>query len=80
MLMLAMVGVSGQTAQGTTSQKAAPPSRQEPLQLTFKANEGVLVSSGDKKVLIDALFDRPNEEYRAPSPEVIFGFISLNHN
>jgi L-ascorbate metabolism protein UlaG (beta-lactamase superfamily) len=48
-----------------------PPGRQEALQLTFIANEGVLVSSGDKKVLIDALFSRPHEEYRAPSPEII---------
>jgi L-ascorbate metabolism protein UlaG (beta-lactamase superfamily) len=70
-LMLVMVGVSGQTLQGTTPQKTDPPSRKEPLQLTFIANEGVLVSSGNKKVLIDALFDEPNKEYRAPSPEVV---------
>jgi L-ascorbate metabolism protein UlaG (beta-lactamase superfamily) len=71
MLMLVLVGVFGQTLQGTNSQKAEPSSRQEPLQLRFIANEGVLVSSGEKKVLIDALFDKPNKEYRAPSPEVL---------
>jgi L-ascorbate metabolism protein UlaG (beta-lactamase superfamily) len=45
--------------------------RRKPLQLTFLANAGVVVSSGDQKVLIDALFDKPNPEYRAPSPEVL---------
>ena len=32
---------------------------------------GVLVSSGDTKVLIDALFDKPNPDYRAPAPETL---------
>jgi L-ascorbate metabolism protein UlaG (beta-lactamase superfamily) len=71
MLMFVLVGVFGQTEQGTNVQKADPPGRREPLQLTYIANEGVLVSSGDKKVLIDALFDKPNTEYRAPSPEIL---------
>jgi L-ascorbate metabolism protein UlaG (beta-lactamase superfamily) len=52
-----------------------PPGRREPLQLTFIANEGVLVSSGEQKVLIDALFDKPNPEYRAPYPEVLDGIM-----
>jgi L-ascorbate metabolism protein UlaG (beta-lactamase superfamily) len=42
-----------------------------PLLLTYVANEGALVSSGDSKVLIDALFDQPNPDYRAPSPDVL---------
>ncbi len=41
------------------------------LKLDHVANAGVLVSSGGKKVLIDALFDKPNKDYRAPSPETI---------
>ena len=45
--------------------------RTGPLRLTFIANAGVLVSSGERKVLIDALFDKPNPEYRAPSPDVL---------
>jgi L-ascorbate metabolism protein UlaG (beta-lactamase superfamily) len=32
---------------------------------------GVLVGAGDTKVLIDALFDKPNPEYRAPAPEAL---------
>jgi len=32
---------------------------------------GVLVSCGGTKVLIDALFDKPNPEYRAPAPETL---------
>ncbi len=42
-----------------------------PLTLTYIANAGALVSSGGNKVLIDALFDSPNPEYRAPSPDVL---------
>lgn len=42
-----------------------------PFTLTYVANMGVLVSSGDTKVLVDALFDRPNPDYRAPTPETL---------
>jgi L-ascorbate metabolism protein UlaG (beta-lactamase superfamily) len=42
-----------------------------PLSLAYVANMGVLVDSGGTKVLIDALFDRPNPDYRAPSPETL---------
>jgi len=57
-----------------TSVAASPSGRvpgKEPLVLTYVANAGVLVSSGETKVLIDALFDKPNPEYRAPAPEVL---------
>jgi glyoxylase-like metal-dependent hydrolase (beta-lactamase superfamily II) len=30
-----------------------------------------LAAAGDLKVLVDALFDKPNPEYRAPAPEVL---------
>ena len=40
-----------------------------PVTLTYIANMGVLVGSGDAKVLVDALFDKPNPAYRAPAPE-----------
>jgi len=43
----------------------------EPLSLAFIANCGALVSCGDSKVLIDALFDKPHPDYRAPAPEVL---------
>jgi L-ascorbate metabolism protein UlaG (beta-lactamase superfamily) len=42
-----------------------------PLTLTYVANMGVLVCSGEIKVLVDALFDKPNPEYRAPAPETL---------
>ena len=45
--------------------------KERPLELTYVANMGVLVGSGDTKVLIDALFDKPNPEYRAPAPETL---------
>jgi L-ascorbate metabolism protein UlaG (beta-lactamase superfamily) len=41
------------------------------LSLTYVANAGVLVAAGNAKVLIDALFDRPNPAYRAPSVDTI---------
>jgi len=41
------------------------------LTLTHVANSGVLVESGGTKVLIDALFDKPNPEYRAPAPAAL---------
>jgi L-ascorbate metabolism protein UlaG (beta-lactamase superfamily) len=63
--------VSGQAAPGTDPNHPGQTARREPLALTYIANEGVLVSSGDAKVLIDALFDKPNKEYRAPSQEVL---------
>jgi L-ascorbate metabolism protein UlaG (beta-lactamase superfamily) len=44
---------------------------QDPLVLTYVANMGVLVSSGDSKVLIDSLFDKPDVVYRTPAPETI---------
>lgn len=41
------------------------------LVLTHIANMGVMVTCGDTKILIDALFDDPNPDYRAPSREVM---------
>jgi L-ascorbate metabolism protein UlaG (beta-lactamase superfamily) len=55
------------TAPSLSGQVADP----EPLLLTYVANMGVLVGSGNTKVLIDALFDKPNPEYRAPAPEAL---------
>lgn len=48
--------------------RAASP---RPLTLTAIANCGVLLASGDAKILIDALFDKPNPDYRAPAPETL---------
>ena len=42
-----------------------------PLALTYVANAGVLVAAGNAKILIDALFDRPNPAYRAPFADTI---------
>ena len=69
--VLLMACGSGPSRGGSASRKAGPSGRGDPLRLTFIANAGVLVSSGERKVLIDALFDKPNPEYRAPSPEVL---------
>jgi len=39
--------------------------------MLFVANEGVLISTGTKKVLIDALFTDPNPEYDAPPADML---------
>jgi len=69
-LIFVAVWVCGQPVSGSFP----PPglvAQKEPLGLTYVANSGVLVRSGDTKVFIDALFDKPNQEYRAPAPEVL---------
>jgi len=74
-LFLALLMSSGALVAQAAERRDAPgPSAQAgdkgPLELTYIANCGVLVSSGGFKVLIDALFDKSNPEYRAPAPEV----------
>jgi L-ascorbate metabolism protein UlaG (beta-lactamase superfamily) len=70
-LMIIAACVAGQAPPASDPGLSARAGRQEPLVLTYIANEGVMVSSGDSKVLIDALFDKPVDEYRAPSPEIL---------
>jgi L-ascorbate metabolism protein UlaG (beta-lactamase superfamily) len=65
-LAVAALGL-GFTA-GNLGPSAVPPA---PLVLAYLANEGVLISSGTHKVLIDAIFNRPHPDYRAPSSEVL---------
>jgi len=48
----------------------------KPLELVYVANSGALIISAGHKVLIDALFDKPNPDYRAPSPEVLEKIMS----
>jgi L-ascorbate metabolism protein UlaG (beta-lactamase superfamily) len=71
---LAVLAVIGTFSPGRAS-APAPPSAAEgalaPLELAYVANMGVLVTSGETKVLIDALFERPNPDYRAPAPETL---------
>jgi L-ascorbate metabolism protein UlaG (beta-lactamase superfamily) len=43
------------------------PARQDGVSITFLANEGVLLSSGTKKVLIDALFLKYETGYAIPA-------------
>jgi L-ascorbate metabolism protein UlaG (beta-lactamase superfamily) len=60
-------------ATGCAGQHGAPaeePSR-PPLEIMYVANEGVLLETGEHKVLIDALFNRPNPVYAAPPDEML---------
>lgn len=41
------------------------------LTLHYVANEGVMLSIGKAKILIDAIFDDPNPNYRAPSADTL---------
>ena len=69
-IILSFAGVSGPS--GAAAGPFGPSGRGESLLgLTSIANMGVLVSCGGTKVLIDALFDKPNPEYRAPAPETL---------
>jgi len=47
--------------------RAQSPARQDGVSITFLANEGVMLSSGSKRVLIDALFLRYGPEYAMPA-------------
>jgi L-ascorbate metabolism protein UlaG (beta-lactamase superfamily) len=70
-MVIAVLGIGGP---GRAAAPASPPpggGSAGPLTLTYVANMGVLVCSGETKVLIDALFDKPNPDYRAPAPEVL---------
>ncbi len=71
-LLFASIAGGGPAGFSGAPRSAAPSA---PLVLTYLANEGVLLSVGDEKVLIDALFDKPHPDYRAPSPEVLDGLI-----
>jgi metal-dependent hydrolase (beta-lactamase superfamily II) len=44
---------------------------ENPIEVTYIANEGVLITTSSHKVLIDALFDKPNPNYRAPSENML---------
>jgi L-ascorbate metabolism protein UlaG (beta-lactamase superfamily) len=46
------------------------------IEVTYLANEGVMITTEGHKVLIDALFDDPNPNYRAPSEEMLKGMQS----
>ncbi len=69
------IGVVTSSGQGppATSFLSGQAAIREPLALTYVANMGVLVSSGDSKVLIDGLFfyDEPNSRLRVPAPETL---------
>jgi L-ascorbate metabolism protein UlaG (beta-lactamase superfamily) len=43
------------------------PTSQDGVTITFLANEGVMLSSGTRKVLIDALFERYEDGYAVPA-------------
>jgi len=71
------VAILAVTVAGSPGRAATPGSPRQtgetagPLTLTYVANMGVLVGSGETKILIDALFDKPNPDYRAPAPEAL---------
>ncbi len=44
---------------------------ESPIDLLFVANEGVLVATRTKKVMVDALYDEPNPAYAAPTVEML---------
>ena len=69
-LSLLIAGLAPARA-GTPTPSPTAEAPRDPLVLTYIANEGVLLASGGHKVLIDALFDKPDPGYRAPAPETL---------
>jgi L-ascorbate metabolism protein UlaG (beta-lactamase superfamily) len=72
-LAVALLGLAAASRPpgGQTATPAGSAEARAPLSLDYVANMGVLVEAGGTKVLVDALFDRPNPQYRAPSPETL---------
>ncbi|MBN1938412.1 MAG: MBL fold metallo-hydrolase [Candidatus Aminicenantes bacterium] len=66
-LVLSLISTA---ARGPVSLSGQAPSR-GPLALTYVANMGVLVASGESKVLIDGLFNNKGRSYRVPPPEML---------
>lgn len=46
------------------------------VKVTYIANEGVLIQSGEQKVIIDALFDKYYDDYLHPSEELLEKMIA----
>ena len=46
------------------------------VKITYIANEGVLIESGEQKVIIDALFDKFYEPYLHPTEEMLESMIA----
>lgn len=70
-LTAALLGALPAVAQEPAPQKKKPDNQDQPIEVTFIANEGVLVETGGKKILVDALFREPNPAYAAPPAEVL---------
>ena len=70
-MILAVIGAFGPGRAATPGPHPPGGKAASPLTLAYVANMGVLVSSGEDKVLIDSLFDKPNPDYRAPAPEML---------
>jgi len=68
--VVVLAGAPAPVRQVAPGPPAAPIARPA-LALTYIANSGVLLAAGTEKVLIDALFDKPNPVYRAPAAEVL---------
>jgi L-ascorbate metabolism protein UlaG (beta-lactamase superfamily) len=66
-----LAGLSYGNKPSEVSSSSAQTATREPLVLTYVANMGVLISSGNFKVLIDGLFDMSKSAWRIPSPEIL---------
>jgi L-ascorbate metabolism protein UlaG (beta-lactamase superfamily) len=69
--MLLLVGCLVAAACAVPDDASPEEGARPPLEITFVANEGVMLECGEHKVLIDALFDKPNPAYAAPPPEML---------
>jgi len=68
--ILASVAVLGAMGSGAVL-KIAAQGRTDGVTITFLANEGVMLSAGGRKVLIDALFLKYGPEYAVPADSTL---------
>ena len=68
-LLVGLLVSMGNQALYSRDQQTTP--KRPPLSLDYIANEGVVISIGDDRILIDALFDKPHANYRAPAAETL---------
>jgi L-ascorbate metabolism protein UlaG (beta-lactamase superfamily) len=64
-LLICCLAILGAGAAATSATPSSAP--QSGISITFLANEGVLLSSGEKQVLIDALFQKYETGYALPA-------------
>ena len=70
LIILISICLSGTCSLSELNEKQSNENKAWQLKVTYIANEGFLISSANKKVLIDALFGSGYSHYLTPSEEI----------